>query len=283
MSDLYEQNRRSWNAVTPAHNSHKRDQAAFLRQGGTTLFPEEVELLGDIRGQQLVHLQCNCGQDTLSLVQLGATLTGVDLSDEAVSHARGLSEATGLDATFVRSDLYSWFDDSEPARFDTVFTSYGTVGWLDDLTRWAHGVAHVLRPGGRLVFIDFHPLVWSLGPSPTSYFLQGVIEEEGGVRDYVGKDLAPSGYEPGISDFANPHDAKCFQWTVADHIQALIDAGLHLETMREYPFTNGCEVFDGMRPLPERRYTMPEGQPEMPLMLALVARRPVPPPPANEM
>src|SRR5690606_40068483 len=29
----HEQNRRSWNAVTPAHNSHKHDQAGFLRGG----------------------------------------------------------------------------------------------------------------------------------------------------------------------------------------------------------------------------------------------------------
>ena len=39
---LHEQNRRSWNAVTAAHNSHKLDQAGFLRRGGSTLFPEEV-------------------------------------------------------------------------------------------------------------------------------------------------------------------------------------------------------------------------------------------------
>ena len=38
--DLHEENRISWNAATVAHNSHKRDQARFFRQGGSTLFPE---------------------------------------------------------------------------------------------------------------------------------------------------------------------------------------------------------------------------------------------------
>ena len=37
--DLHEDNRQSWNLATEAHNSHKRDQAAFLRSGGSTLFP----------------------------------------------------------------------------------------------------------------------------------------------------------------------------------------------------------------------------------------------------
>ena len=47
--DLHEANRLSWNAATQAHNSHKIDQAGFLRRGGSTLFAEELALLGDVR------------------------------------------------------------------------------------------------------------------------------------------------------------------------------------------------------------------------------------------
>ena len=86
---LHEQNRLAWNEATRAHNSHKGDQAAFLRGGGSTLFPEEIELLGDLRDRPLVHLQCNAGQDTLSIAsRLGARVTGVDISDEAIDFAR---------------------------------------------------------------------------------------------------------------------------------------------------------------------------------------------------
>lgn len=46
MSDSHEQNRRSWNAVTSAHQSHKKDQVEFFRGGGSTLFDDEVALLG---------------------------------------------------------------------------------------------------------------------------------------------------------------------------------------------------------------------------------------------
>ena len=62
-SEYHEANRLSWNEATVAQNSHKKDQAGFLRRGGSTLFPEEVELLGDLTGKRLVHLQCNAGQD----------------------------------------------------------------------------------------------------------------------------------------------------------------------------------------------------------------------------
>jgi 2-polyprenyl-3-methyl-5-hydroxy-6-metoxy-1,4-benzoquinol methylase len=130
--DLHEENRRSRNEVTRAHNSHKGDQAAFFRNGGTTLHPEERELLGDIRGRSVVHLQCNAGQDTLSLARLGATVTGVDISDTSIDFARALSQETGITATFVRSDLYDWLEETAKGstRFDRTFCSYGALCWL---------------------------------------------------------------------------------------------------------------------------------------------------------
>ncbi len=275
----HEQNRRSWNAVTPAHNSHKKDQARFLREGGSTLFPEEQQLLGTIEGTRLVHLQCNCGQDSLSLAALGATVTGVDISDVAIEFARTLSEQSGIEATFVRSDVFDWFEDAAAnnARFDRVFCSYGTIGWLADLPRWASGVASVLAPGGRLVLLEFHPMCWSFdreGRVVEPYFIEEPIEEHHGVRDYVarsGEGLLPMETTQGVQGWENPEPSVGFQHTVAQIVQALSDAGLFVETIREYPYANGCVIFEGMRPLPGRRFTMPEGVPDMPLMLGIAA------------
>jgi len=269
----HEQNRASWNAVTAAHNSHKVGQAEFLASGGQTLFPEELELLGDLRGQRVVHLQCNCGQDTLCLSRLADGVVGVDISDRAVEVARELSSTTGIPATFHRGDLFGWFDTTDD-RFDVAFTSYGTIGWLADLPRWARGVARVLRPEGRLVFIDFHPIAWTFtrdGPCGDSYFIDGPLRDDAGVSDYVGVDLAPSGFAEGDAGFVNPEPAYSFQWTVASLVQALADAGMRVESLREYGYANGCELFEGMRRIPGRRFALPEGQPEVPLMLGLTA------------
>ncbi|MGH2345354.1 MAG: class I SAM-dependent methyltransferase, partial [Chloroflexota bacterium] len=108
--DLHEKNRLSWNAAMPAQNSHKQDQAAFLRAGGSTLFPEERELLGDIAGLSLVHLLCNDGESTLSCAQLGATVTGVDISDAAIEIARRLARETRIAATFHCMDVFDWIE-----------------------------------------------------------------------------------------------------------------------------------------------------------------------------
>jgi hypothetical protein len=52
----------SWNLATARHNTHKKNQASFFRKGGTTMFPEERALLGDLQGKSRLHLQCNAGQ-----------------------------------------------------------------------------------------------------------------------------------------------------------------------------------------------------------------------------
>ena len=61
--ELHEQNCWSWNEATKAHNSHRGDRAKFFREGGSTLFPKQMELLEDISRLSLLHLQCNAGQD----------------------------------------------------------------------------------------------------------------------------------------------------------------------------------------------------------------------------
>ncbi|HET6658710.1 MAG TPA: hypothetical protein VFH16_02220, partial [Rubrobacter sp.] len=73
--DLREQNRVSWNAVVSAHDSHRGDLSRFFSEGGSTLFQEELDLLGELEGRSLVHLQCNSGGDSISLARLGATVS----------------------------------------------------------------------------------------------------------------------------------------------------------------------------------------------------------------
>lgn len=275
--DLHELNRLSWNSATVAHNSHKRDQAAFLREGGSTLFPEEIELLGDIRGKSLLHLQCNSGQDTLSLATLGAVVTGVDISDTAIDFARQLSADSGIPGTFHRADVYDWLANDDQ-RYDVVFVSYGALCWLSDLTAWAQGIARVLQPGGWLVVLDFHPVynLFENGWQLTYPYMGGHHVEFGGIGDYVAETgSTPSGFEEGVTDYQNPHSSHEFCWGVADIVAPMLGAGLTLRVLREYPYSNGFKRFPDMRELPGRRFVMPEGMPEIAMMLGVVAEKPL--------
>ncbi|HET9991087.1 MAG TPA: class I SAM-dependent methyltransferase [Kofleriaceae bacterium] len=282
-ADLHEQNRRSWNHATIAHNSHKRDQAAFLRGGGSTLFDEEIALLGDVSGKRLVHLQCNAGPDSLSLAARGAEVTGVDISDEGIAFAQKLSTDSGIAARFERADVYDWLAAAErdSRTFDIVFASYGALCWLSDLRAWARGIAAILAPGGRLVTIEFHPQLGLLDYRDGAYVwlrpVDGASRWAEGVGDYValsGDALAPSGYQPGVEGFANPEACHEFHWSVADKLDAVASAGLVIETVREYPYANGWRGFPTMLEIAPRKFRLADDAPTIPMMLGFSATSP---------
>jgi SAM-dependent methyltransferase len=280
--DLREQNRRSWNAVVGAHDSHRGDLAAFLREGGVTLFPEERALLGELADKTLAHLQCNSGGDSLSLARLGAAVTGVDISDEAVTTADELSVKTGIPALFERADVYDWLEEAARSgrRFDVVFSSYGVVCWLPDLEAWAEGIAAVMNPSGRFVLVDFHPAAemfdehWNHARAYPSGGEPMLLDE--GVGDYVAESeggLTPAGFADGARGFENPEPCHLFRWGLGDVVTALAGAGLRILALKEYPYSNGERHFAGMRELPGRRMVPPEGVPAVPLMYGISAEK----------
>jgi SAM-dependent methyltransferase len=275
--DLHEQNRRSWNLATRAHNSHKRDQVGFLRAGGSTLYPEELELLGDLGGKTLLHLQCNSGQDTLSLAARGAIVTGVDISDEAISFAQELSAGSGIAGTFERADVYDWLAAARPASFDIVFCSYGALMWLSDLGPWGKGIARVLSPGGRFVTVEAHPFMMVFGEDLALRYEYGGGAEvrDPGVHDYVaaaGDALTPSGWQEGVQGFQNTEPDISFQWGLGEVLGALTGPGLVIERFVEYPFTR-WKAFTRQEMAEDKTFRLPAGTPQLPLMFGLVATR----------
>ena len=277
----HEANRLSWNEGTKAHNSHKGDQAAFFRVGGDTLFAEERKLIGDVAGKTLLHLQCNCGQDTLSIARhLGAVATGVDISDEAIRFARQLSENSGIPAQFVRADIYDFFLTSR-RRYEAVFSSYGVLCWLSDLDEWGRGIANCLQPGGRFILVDFHPAFSMLDEAwrlRFDYMGGRYVEFESGIGDYVALTGATAEIDElrtGVKDFRNPYPGVEYQWGIAETVMALLKAGLRLTHLGEYAHCNGFRPNPDMRDLGDRRYgAAPQLPRNIPLMFSLVAELP---------
>ncbi len=92
-------NQKHWDQNTEVHlESTFYDLPGFLN-GKNSLNAIELGLLGDVRGQNILHLQCHFGQDTLSLARMGAKVTGVDPSEKAILADRSAP---------VKSTSYSW-------------------------------------------------------------------------------------------------------------------------------------------------------------------------------
>jgi hypothetical protein len=175
-------NRDAWNQRARINlQSAFYDVEGFLK-GQSSLKDIELELLGDVRGKRILHLQCHFGQDCISLARLGARVTGVDLSDEAIGYARELAGRTGME----------------------------------------------VKPGGQLVFAEFHPVVWMFDNDfqrvAYRYFNDEAIVEtlSGTYADrYADVQLQSVSWNHGLGEVVN----------------SLIKAGLHIQSLNEYDYS----------------------------------------------
>ncbi|TNE55657.1 MAG: class I SAM-dependent methyltransferase [Bacteroidetes bacterium] len=220
-------NRESWNQRTKYHLDSEFYQMPAFLEGKTSLNEIELGLLGDIKGLKILHLQCHFGQDSVSLARMGAQVTGVDLSDASISQARELAQKCGQEVSFICCDLYD-LPEHLDEQFDLVFTSYGTIGWLPDLRPWAQIVSRYLKPAGRFVFVEFHPVVWmfdnELKEISFDYFNTGpIVEEESGT--YAEKEA--------------PITLKTVTWNheLSDVVNKLIREGLEIRSLDEFDYS----------------------------------------------
>lgn len=258
--DYLKINRALWDQRTPYHvASAFYDQEGFMR-GRTSLNAIELALLGEVAGKSLLHLQCHFGQDSLSLARMGAKVTGVDFSRPAIDKAAETNRQLGLDARFICSDVYA-LPANLAESFDLVFTSYGVLGWLPDMRRWAQVVAGHLKPGGRLVLVEFHPVVFMFNNALTgiaySYFnREPIVDTSTGT--YAERDAPIEGQEVG------------WNHPLSEVIQCLIDAGLSLSSIEEFDYSMyGC--FENMIETSPGKFQIRGMEGKMPLLYALSA------------
>jgi SAM-dependent methyltransferase len=264
-----ELNRRAWDTLVPFHLRSDFYDVAGFKAGRDTLTPIEAALLPDVRGKSLLHLQCHFGLDTLSWARRGASVTGLDISQPAIDGARALAAELGIDARFVRAEVYDAPAMLAGETFDIAFTSLGALLWMPDIRRWAQVVGALTRRGGTLVVVDLHPLIYTLPQMSEQPDLRI-------VNDYF--DRTPKTFtEPGsyASDEAPATTTVEFPHTMADILNAVIDAGFHIERFDEHP-EYMCRAWPWLEPHPEFPQTLwrpPAGVPRMPLMFSLKATR----------
>ena len=222
-------NRDNWDERTLAHATSDFYDVESFKKGRITLTDVERREVGDVSGKTLLHLQCHFGLDTMSWARLGAKATGVDFSDAAIGLARALNEELGLGVRFISSNIYDLPELLEE-QFDIVFTSYGALNWLPDITGWARVVSNHLKQGGVFYIVDFHPFAAVFEASvggdlvPTHSYFHHEHFTEGGEPSYAGKEII---------------ETPTYEWqhSLGDIVCALINAGLRIEFLHEFPFT----------------------------------------------
>ncbi len=263
-----EANRLNWNDRVPIHLASSFYDVDGFRASKNDLMPVELAELGDMRGKSLLHLQCHFGLGTLSWANRGAIVAGVDFSGPAIEAARALAAELGIAARFIEANVYDL-----PAvlaeQFEIVFTSYGVLCWLPDLSEWARIVAHFLRPGGTFYIVEGHPLTFTLDDEPGvdtlqhcfSYFATAPLRS-----DEDGTYAAPSTHLAHRTTYEFTH-------TLGEIVTALCAAGLRIEFLHEFPFLMWPKL-PFMRRDDQGYYRLIQGDGTLPLLFSLMATRP---------
>jgi SAM-dependent methyltransferase len=255
-------NRKAWNDKTVVHlQSEFYDQKAFLA-GKNSLKNPELQVLGDVNGKRILHLQCHFGQDTLSLVSMGAKVTGLDFSEVAIENAIRINEELGLDARFVCSDVCD-LPKELYNQFDIVFTSYGTIGWFPDLEPWAETIKNALVPGGKFIMVDFHPFIWTFDNDMKyiqyDYFKSEPIEEE---------------IEGSYADRNAPIKTKTISWNhgIGEILNTLIQSGISIQEFTEMDFSP-FDCFSNLKKIEDDKFVFSHIEPAIPMIYRIVGEK----------
>lgn len=259
------QNRRAWDLRTPVHRESDFYDVASFKEGRNSLHQPEQEELGEVSNRSLLHLQCHFGMDTLSWARLGARVTGVDFSEEAILSARALADEIGAEARFVCANVYE-LPKMLDEQFDIVITTYGVLSWLPDLDGWAAVVAHFLKPGGTFCLVEIHPIIGLFDDEDDGKLrITGSLFDRGPFET-----LALETYADGLA--LPRHSEYNWTWTVGEVVTALASAGLRVERLRELP----ADVRQRLRSMvrsPDGSWRLP-GDP-LPCLFTLIATRPI--------
>ncbi|MEP7195151.1 MAG: class I SAM-dependent methyltransferase [Saprospiraceae bacterium] len=255
-------NKNAWNRKVESHfNSDFYDVSSF-KDGKSSLNEIELGLLGEINGKEILHLQCHFGMDSISLAKLGAKVTAVDFSEDAIDKAKELAKELGIQVNFICADVLE-LDQFLDQKFDLVYTSYGTIGWLEDIEKWAGIVSNFMKPDGKFVFVEFHPVVWMFSDEFNSInfsYFKGdpIIETENGTYAERDSDLQ--------------FESVCWNHGLAEVFQSLKNHDLKIDDLQEYNYSP-YNCFLGTEEFEPGKFRIVHFENKIPMVYSLVASK----------
>jgi SAM-dependent methyltransferase len=237
---IAEQNRLAWNEAIMYHQKARNNslQNGFKKSEFTTLNRDSDKYLLpklkriNLRGKTIAQLPCNNGRELLSLLKFGAEkAVGFDISDIAIDEAKELTDISGLNAEFFRTNILEINTDFHN-QFDIIYISEGSLQWFPSLDDYFKIVSNLLKKDGQILIFEMHPF---------SYFFEQAYELD---REITLDDLisyfekGPYSYDTGMDYVGQTkYQAKPCSWFMhkfSDIFSAIIKNGIMVTEFEEF-------------------------------------------------
>ncbi len=188
------------------------DRINRLKENPASAFhPAVYELirkyLPDLENHRVLLPSSGDNHAAFALAMIGVRVTSADISERQLENAADVAKQLHLDIEFICDDTMK-LSHVPDSTFDMVYTSNGTLSWIDDLDGMNRNFCRVLKPGGYAVLYDMHPF--------NRPFSGDAFKEPKIVKSY--QDVFPD-----------------LHWRVQDIVNSQIQSGLTVCEMAELP------------------------------------------------
>ena len=205
--------------------------AGKIRQNPKWRLHPFYKYFNDVKGKNITHLMGSNGVKAVALAILGANVKVIDFSKENAAFANELAVASDVEINYVVSDVLSLSDEHLNEDQDFVLMELGVLHYLVDLQPLLEKIKAMLKPGGRFVLHEFHPISTKL------------ITSTGKKHKVTGNYFAPAieknpvAFTKHMPDEDQEALSKVIQrkWTIGELITAVGQSGLVIKVLEEEP------------------------------------------------
>lgn len=233
MGSMTEQNKTAWeygaydfwvrDMGTPAERA-KED-----RKNPRAMLRENARYFDRVDGLKIANICGSCGKKAVPLALMGARVTVFDISEDNRRYACETAEAAGVHMEYVLVDVLAIDLSRYGETFDLVFMEGGVLHYFEDLGAFMAVMAGLLKPGGRMICSDFHPLqkvidvLWHRAKS-MDYFSADTVEAE----------MPHAAFYP--DEQRRQFPTCCLRrHTLSEILNAAVDSGLVIRRFDEHP------------------------------------------------
>ncbi|WP_218032137.1 class I SAM-dependent methyltransferase [Dictyobacter kobayashii] len=184
-----------------------------------------------IEGKKIINLLGSHGTKAIALAVLGGQVTIVDISQENAQYAHEVAAAAGVQLRYIVADVLNLPTEELDHSYELVFMELGILHYFVDLAPLAQTVERLLRPGGRLILQDFHPVSTKL--------LKSSSKKHKVSGNYFDKSLHTTNVAFSKHLAAETHKASqqvyLRYWSLGEIVTAFAEAGLFIRRLEEEP------------------------------------------------